>query len=421
MILQRAIINNMIAIATYRRFGIEHLRTEFFDGDYASVFSAIKSTDTGDMLTISNESGVGMPVLAEWMVSDETTGDFGDYCIQLREDYGHRQRGVLSSQLRMVETIEDGETVIRQYLASVEPADKSEPKPLKEIIGEGMKELERRHSADGIIGMPTGLYDLDDATEGLHRGDLVVIAGPPSMGKTAFAISLAEAVAASGEGVLIHSLEMTDQQLYFRSLATASGVPMGRIRSARFQEADWARMTNGINLMHEWPIWVDDTAGCKIGEIERKVRKWKRKHNIGLVVVDYLQIMGYDKNRENQAIGEITGRLKNLAKTEKVCVVLLSQLSRGSQKEKRKPGMSDLRGSGMIEADADVILFPWRPNADCEECQEKAPDHNVTACQAKSEIIIGKQRQGERNISIETVWIGSLTRFTGKERDHEPY
>jgi replicative DNA helicase len=173
--------------------------------------------------------------------------------------------------------------------------------------------------------------------------------------------------------------------------------------------------------MSEFRLWIDDTAGISTQEIHRKIKHLKRKENIELVVVDYLQILEYDDAREVQELGRITRQLKMIAMEQDISIVAISQLNRASQNEKRKPRMADLRASGMIEANADVILFPHRESENCDLCRDNktTPEHNPDLHKRKAEILLEKQRQGERNISIPCCWLPEVARFKDLAREEE--
>lgn len=393
---------------------------EWFTGDYRKAYRYLVQHGSADMISLSSGAGVSLDSVTEWISLEFTSSHLKHHLANLEAEASMRKVQYLGQQILKVETLEEATKLIERFGNSLSMRDKTEPIPIKTGINRLSKELERRHRMKGeLLGMSYGVADLDKVTEGLHKGDLVIIAGSPSMGKTAFAIAVGEEVAKQDKKVLVFSCEMTVEQLLMRSLSAESAVPLWRIRGARFEDADWSRMTTSFETISKWPMMIDDPAGITLAELTRKVRKY-HKAGLDLVVIDYLQIMKYDKNKENQELDVITTDLKNLAKELKICIVLLSQLNRGSEKEKRKPSMSDLRGSGMIENNADVILFPYREAANCQKCRDKIKehDHDPIIHQSKAEIIIGKQRQGERNISIPVLWLGEKTRFVNLEKSH---
>jgi replicative DNA helicase len=391
---------------------------EWFTGFYRKAYRHLVKHGGADPSSLSAAIGLNASEVCQWMEHEFSTAFLSQHIENLEREASVRKVQYLGNQLLKVSTLDDALGLIERFGNSLSIKDGTEPKEIKKGLSLLMKEMERRHALNGrILGMSYGLTDLDTATEGMHKGDLVVVAGPPSMGKTAFALGAAETAASCGHRTLVFSCEMTTEQLLMRSTAAHSGIPLSLIRSARLRDWEWPKLTDSIGQMSAWPMLIDDPAGITLSELTRKVRR-AAKAGLDLVLVDYLQIMKYDKSKETQELDTITTSLKNLAKELKVCIMLLSQLNRGLEKEKRKPTMSDLRGSGMIEANADVILFPYREAANCPKCQEKIEDaeHSTKVHQSKAEIIIGKQRQGERNISIKSIWIGERTRFTDIEQ-----
>jgi len=402
----------------------ESVSLEWFTGPYRKAFAYLAENGGGDPASLAAAIGVSGSDVATWMDQEFTTAFLPQHYANLERDASMRKIQYLGQQLLRMSDVAEAISLIERFSNSHDVKDKTEPLPMKKGLSRLLKEIERRCELKGqILGMTYGISDLDDATEGMHRGDLIIVAGPSSMGKTAFALGVAESAAAAGNRVLVFSCEMTTEQLLMRSVASQSGVPLGLVRASyKLRDFDWPRLTNSIETMSFWQMEIDDPAGISLAELTRKVRKAK-KAGLDLVMIDYLQIMRYDKSKEVQELDIITTSLKNLAKELQICIILLSQLNRGSEKEKRKPTMSDLRGSGMIENNADVILFPYREAANCQKCQDKVEDgvHSTKTHQRKAEIIIGKQRQGERNISVKAIWIGERTRFVNMEKEREEH
>jgi replicative DNA helicase len=235
------------------------------------------------------------------------------------------------------------------------------------------------------------------------------------MGKSALLGNvIADVCDEGGEGILF-SLEMPRLDIVDR-LCAGFHVKYQNIRSGNLSENDWPKLTKAAGRMHEWKFHIDDTPAISLREIRAKARKIARSGELKILGIDYLQLMGVSDPRmnRNQAIGEISRGLKQLAKELWCPIVLLSQLNRGvDARADKRPVMSDLRESGEIEQDADVILFPYRPSAYCEKCRNKVDDgdHNCREHQAKAEVIIEKQRSGERNLSIPVAWVGEFQRF----------
>jgi replicative DNA helicase len=259
---------------------------------------------------------------------------------------------------------------------------------------------------DGMRGIATGFVDFDRKTGGLRGGDLVIVAGRPSMGKTTLAINMAENVALDPNvkgSVLIFSMEMPSEQLMTRMLSSIGGVPLHDIRSGRISDQDWVRITSATSQLAEARIFIDESPGLTPTELRARSRRVKREHGLDLVVVDYLQLMQVTGTKENRAteISEISRGLKALAKELNVPVIALSQLNRSvEQRENKKPVMSDLRESGAIEQDADMILFIYR---------EEVYDKN-TPRKGEADIDLAKHRNGETGYFTLT-FQGQFTRF----------
>ena len=267
------------------------------------------------------------------------------------------------------------------------------------------------HSDDGMSGLPTGLRDFDERTNGLQNGDLIIVAGRPSMGKTSFAMNIVEHVAVSKKlPVAVFSMEMPGEQLALRMISSLGRVDQTRVRTGRLHDEDWHRVTSAVALMSEAPLFIDDTPALSPIELRSRARRLKREHGLGLIAVDYLQLMQMPGFRENRTaeISEISRSLKSLAKELEVPVVALSQLNRNlEQRPNKRPVMSDLRESGGIEQDADLITFIYRD----EVYNEDSPDKGV------AEIIIGKQRNGPIG-TCRAAFLGQFTRFESLADEH---
>ncbi len=256
-----------------------------------------------------------------------------------------------------------------------------------------------------ITGVPTGFDDLDHKTAGLQPSDLVIVAGRPSMGKTSFALNLVEHAIMAGDGaVLVFSLEMPAEQLVMRMLSSLGRIDQTRLRTGDLHEDDWPRFTGAVSQLRDKSLYIDDTPAISPNELRNRARRVARESgNLGLIVVDYLQLMrgsGNPENRTNE-ISEISRSLKAIAKEMRCPLVALSQLNRGlEQRTDKRPLMADLRESGAIEQDADVILFVYRDEVYHPESPEKGT----------AEIIIGKQRNGPIG-KIRLAFIGNLTKF----------
>ncbi|HKB82253.1 MAG TPA: replicative DNA helicase [Burkholderiales bacterium] len=277
--------------------------------------------------------------------------------------------------------------------------------PLLTQVVERIDMLYNRDNPSDVTGVPTGFTDLDKMTSGLQPGDLVIVAGRPSMGKTSLALNMAEHVALeSGLPVGVFSMEMGASQLVMRMLGSVGKLDQHKVRTGRLADEDWRKLTDAVGRLNEAPIHIDETAALNALELRARARRLHRQYGkLGLIVVDYLQLMSASAQGENRAteISEISRGLKALAKELSVPVVALSQLNRSlEQRPNKRPVMSDLRESGAIEQDADLILFIYRDEVYNPDSPEKG----------KAEVIIGKQRNGPIG-TITLVFQGEYTRF----------
>jgi replicative DNA helicase len=278
-------------------------------------------------------------------------------------------------------------------------------RPMTELLVDVVDRIDALFQRDNpITGVASGFSDLDDKTSGLQMGDLIIVAGRPSMGKTAFAMNLVEH-AAIGERMVaaVFSLEMPAEQLSMRLISSLGRIDQHKVRTGKLDEDDWPRLTSAVSMLNESLIFVDDTPALTPGELHARCRRLKREHGLGLVIVDYLQLMQVPGTKENRAteISEISRSLKALAKELRVPVVALSQLNRGlEQRQDKRPVMSDLRESGAIEQDADVIIFIYRDEVYHEDSQHKG----------MAEILLAKQRNGPVG-KVNLTFLGQYTRF----------
>jgi replicative DNA helicase len=280
-----------------------------------------------------------------------------------------------------------------------------EIQPLLTQVMERIDMLYHRDNPSDITGVPTGYTDLDSRTSGLQPGDLVIVAGRPSMGKTALALNMAEHVAVENKlPVAVFSMEMAGTQLAMRMLGSIGHLDQHKLRTGKLSDEDWNRLTTAVGKLHDAPIHIDETPALNALELRARARRLHRQYGtLGLIVVDYLQLMEASSEGENRAteISEISRSLKALAKELKVPVVALSQLNRGlEQRPNKRPVMSDLRESGAIEQDADLILFIYRDEVYNPDTPEKGT----------AEIIIGKQRNGPIG-TVKLTFLGEYTRF----------
>lgn len=282
----------------------------------------------------------------------------------------------------------------------------SGPESLNDILAATTSKIDQLYeSGDAVTGIETGFKDLDDMTSGLQAGDLVIAAGRPSMGKTVFGINIAEHVAISSDkAVLVFSLEMPSDAIVMRMLSSLGRINQQRLRTGKLNDDDWPRLTSAISILSDAKMYIDDTPALSPNEMRARARRVAQKEGgLSLIVVDYLQLMqipGSKENRTNE-ISEISRGLKALAKELNVPLIALSQLNRGlEQRQDKRPVMSDLRESGAIEQDADVIAFIYRD----EVYHDDSPNKGV------AEIIIGKQRNGPIG-KIMLTFMGEFTKF----------
>jgi replicative DNA helicase len=276
---------------------------------------------------------------------------------------------------------------------------------VRELLGRVVDRIDRLYQAEShITGVPTGFDNLDERTAGLQAGDLIIIAGRPSMGKTALAMNLAEHAAIKTRlSVGVFSMEMPAEQLIMRMIGSLGRIDQHRLRTGKLMDEDWPRFTHAVELLSDTSLFIDDSPVLTPMELRARCRRLKREHDVGLVVVDYLQLMQVPGTKENRAteISEISRSLKALAKELSAPVVALSQLNRSvEQRTEKKPVMSDLRESGAIEQDADVILFIYRDEVYNKDSAEKG----------KAEINIAKQRNGPIGM-FNLTFSGQFARF----------
>ncbi len=288
------------------------------------------------------------------------------------------------------------------------------PINVKEYLAKTMERIDTLfQSKDPITGVPTGYHDFDAMTSGLQPSDLIIVAGRPSMGKTTLAMNIAEHVVIKSQApVLIFSMEMPGEAIVMRLLSSLCRIDQLRIRTGKLEDEDWPRISSTVSMLSEAPLFIDDTPALSPVEVRARARRLTKEHGqLGLIVIDYLQLMQVPGNNENRTaeISEISRSLKSLAKELKVPVIALSQLNRGlEQRADKRPIMSDLRESGAIEQDADLIVFIYRD----EVYNENSPDKGT------AEIIIAKQRNGPIG-KTRLTFLGQYTCF--ENFTHNPY
>ena len=282
---------------------------------------------------------------------------------------------------------------------------------INELLGRAVKRVEEMYRSDtNLTGMATGFNNFDEKTSGLQNSDLTIIAGRPSMGKTSFAMNLAENAALHNDNsVAVFSMEMPGEQLALRMMSSLGRIDSHSLRTGKLDDQDWPRLISSVNMLSKARLFIDDTAALTPTELRARTRRLKREHGLDLVIVDYLQLMQVGGSTENRAteISEISRSLKALAKELEVPIVALSQLNRSvEQRPDKRPVMSDLRESGSIEQDADLILFIYRDEVYNAESADKGT----------AEIIIRKQRNGPIG-TVRLSFLGQYTRFENLAHD----
>ena len=340
------------------------------------------------------------------------------YCTIVRDRYDLRMliqaaRGILDDAME-----DTGETSLLLDSAEQRIFDIRQGKALKglerlnEVLFETFERLDRLNSPDKDLyrGIPTGIRELDNTITGLNRSDLVIIGARPGMGKTSFALNIARhAAIAAGKRVAFFSLEMSKEQLASRIISTEALVGGTKLRTGDLTEGEWTRLVEAGDILSKADLYLDDSPGITVPEMKAKVRRLK---NVDLVIIDYLQLMNSAKRIDNrvQEISEITRSLKIMAKELNIPVVTLAQLARaGEKRQEHRPVLSDLRDSGSIEQDADIVLFLYR---DAYYANESASPEDVD--KNKAEVIVAKNRHGDLR-SVPLHWQGEFMRFTSQE------
>lgn len=288
----------------------------------------------------------------------------------------------------------------------------SDFEPMSDILERGFLQIENVFNNKGqVSGVSSGFTDLDSKTSGFQKGDMILIAARPSMGKTTFALNIAEnAALRGGKSIAVFSLEMSKEQLSYKLLCSQANVDMLKLRTGDLQDKDWENIAKASGPLANANIYIDDTAGTSVMEMRSKCRKLKMEHGIDLIIIDYLQLMSGSTQSESrqQEVSEISRSIKALAKEMQCPVIALSQLSRApEQRADHRPMLSDLRESGSIEQDADLVMFLYRD----EYYDKETEDKNVAEC------IIAKQRNGPVG-TVKLAWLGQYSRFGNLDLDH---
>ena len=413
---------------------VERVREEdFYRKDHRTIFHAInKLSEEGqpyDIVTVAewledhqllDEAG-GMRNLAALAENTPSASNISAYADIVRKRSILRQLisattdindTVFNPQGRTSEQIlEYAEQTVFE-IAERENQGRKSYHGIKDYLKDALERIDELfHKDSPITGIATGYDDLDLKTAGFQRSDLIIVAGRPSMGKTAFAINIGEHAAIKGKSsVAVFSMEMPGEQLAMRMMSSLGRIDQHKIRTGKLDDEDWPRLTSAVSILQESRMFIDDTPALTPSELRARCRRISREHGLDLVIVDYLQLMQVAGTSENRAteISEISRSLKAMAKELNVPVIALSQLNRSlEQRTDKRPVMSDLRESGAIEQDADVILFIYRD----EVYDEESVDKGI------AEIIIGKQRNGPIG-KVKLAFRGQYTRFENYVEDY---
>jgi replicative DNA helicase len=416
----------MLDNQAWDKIGDKVSETDFYRADHRLIFSVISALADAskpfDVVTLSEKldsknelEGVGgLAYLATLANETPSSANIDAYAEIVRERSILRQLisvgtdiandGYQSEGRNSRELLDKAEQKVFQ-IADQSARGRQGFKPLPSLLSDVVDRIDMLYNqGSSITGLPTGYDDFDERTSGLQPGELIIIAGRPSMGKTSFAMNIAENVAIkTKQTVAIFSMEMPGDALAMRMVASLGRIEMQKIRTGKLSEEDWPRVTSAISILQSAPIYIDDGSALSPTEIRARARRIKREHGLGMIVIDYLQLMQVHGSSENRAteISEISRSLKALAKELSVPVVALSQLNRSlEQRPNKRPIMSDLRESGAIEQDADLIVFIYRDEVYNEDSPEKGT----------AEIITGKQRNGPIGVDRLT-FLGQYTRF----------
>ncbi len=400
---------------------------DFYRNEHKSIFEALLALDADnkpfDVLTVKEwlsradklQNVGGEIYLFELVNNVPTVANITAYAEIVRERSVLRQLIQTSNNIANIAFNPEGRDIVElldfaesEVLKIGHHSSKGQgPTHIQEILAQTVDKIDELSKSDSsITGVPTGFIDFDNLTSGLQKSDLVIVAGRPSMGKTVLGVNMAENAAIKHKlPVLIFSLEMPKDAIAMRLISSLAHIDQHKLRSGKIGDADWARISSAINVISEAPLFVDDTPNLSPAEIRSRARRMSREHGqIGLVIVDYLQLMhvpGYRAESRTAEISEISRSLKALAKELSVPVVALSQLNRSlEQRSDKRPVMSDLRESGAIEQDADVIVFIYRDEVYNEDSQDKG----------LAEIIVAKQRNGPIG-RIKLTFLGKYTKF----------
>ena len=427
---EQAVIGSMLTDKDSVISAVETLKDEdFYREDNKVIYGAIMNLynrgEPVDIITLKDElvslgkfeAVGGLEYLAELPEKVPTTANVDKYIKIVEEKSMLRTLIKTANELIVLgydqtQEVEDIMDVAEKKIFNVmQRKNQKGYSSMKDILVESFTQLEELYNRkQHITGVPTGFADLDYKTAGLHNSDLILVAARPAMGKSAFALNIASYAAVKANvPVAIFSLEMSKEQMGNRILCSEAMVDSNKVRTGKIEDEDWAKLAMASGELSESQIFIDDTPGISIMEIRAKCRKMKLEKNRGLVVIDYLQLVQGSSKKggsREQEISEISRSLKILAKEINVPVIALSQLSRApEQRPDHRPMLSDLRESGAIEQDADIVMFLYRDDYYIEDSEKK----NI------AEVIIAKHRAGSTG-TVELLWLGNYTKFANIEK-----
>lgn len=429
---EKAVLGGLLLVASaWDKVASKIAAEDFYQKNHQHIFSAIaylnEHQQACDVVTVSDwleahgltDKSGGLDYLAELAANTPGASNVEAYAGIVREKSVLRQLIQIGNDLAESafnpetstadDLIEEAEKLVFQIREQTLKS-RSGFHDIKEVLKETIENLEILAESDGdITGLPYGWVDLDKKTAGLQRSDLIIVAGRPAMGKTSFAMNIAERAAITGSSVAIFSMEMAAHQLVMRMFSSLSQINQADLKRGKLKDNDWPKLGQSSALLSQSKLFIDDQPALSPNEIMSRCRRLKNRHGLDLVVIDYLQLMqikGKVENRANE-ISEISRNLKAMAKELDVPVIALSQLNRSlEQRPNKRPVMSDLRESGAIEQDADLIIFIYRDEVYNPDSQDKG----------KAEIILGKHRNGSIG-KIDLTFRGQFTRFDNYEND----
>ena len=385
---------------------------------YKAIFEMFKNDMAVDLVTLLEylkstdqlEKAGGVTYITEVSSSVPTTANLSSY-IKIVEEKSILRRLIKASTTIIEDSYnKQGEVegvldlAEKKIFDIAEKRSTSDFEALSDVLERGFLEIERLFNNKGqITGVPSGFTDLDAKTSGFQKGDMVLIAARPSMGKTTFALNIAEnAALREGKSVVIFSLEMPKEQLAYKLLCSEANVDMLKLRTGNLDDKDWENIARATGPLSKAKIYIDDTAGVTVMEMRSKCRRLKMEYGIDLILIDYLQLMsGSSSENRQQEVSEISRSIKALAKEMECPVIALSQLSRApEQRADHRPMLSDLRESGSIEQDADLVMFLYRD----EYYNKETEDKNMAEC------IVAKHRNGPVG-TVKMAFLGALSKF----------